>query len=150
LTSRRRTVNLAFVLSVMAGVLILIGGIVWIMGSSLYNDIGLGGFNPNSGGGFFSIFGNNPPSTDMLGGLSILFAIIILVGAYYVYLPAGYEIVGGIIVILPSLVSIITAGGFIIGAILGIIGGVWGILRTREPVEEAVTKPKDKEEHETF
>lgn len=141
--------NLAFVLSVIAGVLVLIGGIVWIMDSSLYNDVGLGGFNPNSNG-FFAIFGNNHPPTDWLGGLSILFAIIILVGAYYIYMPAGYEIVGGVIVILPSLMSIITAGGFIIGTILGIIGGVWGVLRTREPVEEALTKPKDEEEHEKF
>lgn len=140
--------NWAFVLSVIAGVLVLIGGIVWITDSNLYNDIGLGGFTPSSNG-FFAIFGNTL-STNFLGGLSILFAIIIFVGAYYINMPAGYEIVGGVIVILPSLLSIITAGGFIIGLIFGIIGGVWGVLGTREPVEEALTKPKDEEEHEKF
>ena len=141
--------NWAFILSLIAGILVLIGGIVWITDSSLYNDIGLGGFNPGSNG-FFTIFGNSHPSTDALGGLSILFAVIILIGAYYIHMPSGYEIVGGIIIILPSLMSIIAAGGFIIGTIMGIIGGVWGVLGTREPVEEALTKPKDEEEHEKF
>ena len=133
--------NIAFILSFIAGVLILIGGVFWL-DSSIYNYLGLSWF--------FSTFGNYSLSPVLLGGVAILIAIMVLIGAYYVYLPGGYEMVGGIIVLIFSLGSLVSGGGFIIGAVLGIIGGILGMARTRESIEEAVIKPKDKEEHERF
>jgi len=150
LTSQRRRINLALILSVISGILILISGIVWLADPNLFNNIGLGEFDPNNSNGIFAVFGSNPPSTELLGGVTVLLAVIVFVGAYYVYLPAGYEAVGGIVVAVFSLICVITGGGFVVGTILGVIGGVLGILGTREPVEEAVIKPKDKDEHEKF
>jgi hypothetical protein len=140
--------NIAFILSLIAGVLILVGGIVWIVDRGIYDYLGLGGFaGPN---GFFGVFGTGPPLPTILGAVAILVAIIVLIGAYYVYLPGGYEMVGGITVLIFSLISLTTGGGFIIGTVLGIIGGILGMARTRESIEEAVIKPKDQEEHERF
>jgi hypothetical protein len=134
--------NIAFILSLIAGILILVGGIVWLVDSSVYNYLG--------SGWFFSTFGNSLLSPILVGGIAILIAIIVLIGAYYIYLPGGYEMVGGIIVLIFSLGSLVSGGGFIIGAVLGIIGGILGMARTRESIEEAVIKPKDQEEHERF
>ena len=150
MTSWRKRTNLALILSVISGVLMLVSGVVLLRNANLYDDIGLGEFNPKNTNGIFAMFGSNPPSPELLGGMTVLFAIIIFLGAYYIYLPGGYEMVGGIVVAIFSLIGIITGGGFIVGTILGVIGGVLGIFETREPVEEAVIKPKDEEEHEKF
>jgi hypothetical protein len=119
-----------------AGVLILIGGILWFIDPNFYS------LNPSLGG--FSLGVAN----YIRGGIAILLAIVVLIGAYYVYLPGGYEIIGGIMVALFSVVSIVAGGGFIVGTLLGLAGGVLSMFRTREPVEEAVIKPE--EEHEKF
>jgi hypothetical protein len=141
--------NIAFILSLIAGILILISGIFWLVDPSLFDYIGLSGFRA-SVNGFFDIFGTYPPYPSLIGGLGILFGIIVLIGAYYVYLPAAYELLGGMIVLIFSIISLMTGGGFVIGTILGIIGGILGMARTPESVEEAVIKPKDQEEHERF
>ena len=141
MTSTRHHIgaNMAFVLSIIAAILILVGGIVWFVDSSFYTQYtALGGFNPNI-------------ANYILGGVTILFAIIILIGASYVYMTGGYEMVGGIIVVIFSMISIVTGGGFIVGTMLGIVGGIWGIFRTQESVKEAVIEPtKDNEEREKF
>jgi hypothetical protein len=141
--------NIAFFLSLIAGILILINGILWFADSTLFDNLGLGGFR-TSLTGFFNMLGSNPPPPSLLGGMAILCAIIVFIGAYYVHMPAAYEMVGGILVLVLSIISLTTGGGFIVGAILGMIGGILGMARTRESVEEAVVKPKDQEEHERF
>jgi hypothetical protein len=65
---------------------------------------------------------------EFVGTLAIIFAILILWGAYFIYSP-GRETVGGIIVLVFAAISIITEGGWLIGFILGIIGGVLGLLK---------------------
>ena len=135
---RRSRTNVALILSLIAGVLILIGGLVRFIDASFFSEHPLlGGFNPNI-------------ANYILGGITILFAILVFIGAYYVYLSGGYGMIGGIIVAVFSVVSIATGGGFIVGTILGLIGGVLSIFSTREPTEEALIKPKDQEEHEKF
>jgi hypothetical protein len=143
LKGQRKKINIAPILATIAGILILIDGVVWLTDPNFYDILGIGE-------GFWGIFGNYPPSPSLLGGITILFAIIVLVGAYIMYMSAGYEIVGGIAVALFSLISLVVGGGFIVGTILGIIAGIFGILGTREPIEEAVIKPKDQEPHEKF
>jgi len=65
---------------------------------------------------------------EVVGTLAIIFAIVILVGAYLVYHP-GNETVGGIIVLVFAALSIIAGGGWLVGFILGIVGGILGILK---------------------
>lgn len=131
--------SVALILSVIAGILILIGGVVWFVDPNFHTHLNpaLGGFNLGV-------------ANYILGGLAILFAILIFIGSYYVYLRGGYEMIGGIIVALFSIFSIAVGGGFIVGTILGLIGGVLSIFGTRESAEEAIVKPEAKEEHEKF
>jgi len=65
---------------------------------------------------------------EAVGTIAIIFAIIILVGAYFIY-HAGTEMAGGIKVLIFAALSIITGGGWLIGFILGIVGGILGLLK---------------------
>ncbi len=65
---------------------------------------------------------------EAVGVIAIIFAILILIGAYFIYSP-GKETVGGIMVLIFAALSIITGGGWLIGFILGIVGGILGLLK---------------------
>lgn len=127
---------------ILAGIMMLIGSVVWFIAPQFYGTLGIRGL--------FKFFGNFPPPDSLLAGFMLLFAVLFFVGTYYVYMADGYEMVGGIFVIVISLVSLIAGGGIIVGTIFGVVGGLLGIASTRESAEEAIVKPKDKEEHERF
>jgi hypothetical protein len=62
------------------------------------------------------------------GVIAIVFAVIIIVGAYFIFNP-GTEIAGAVLVLIFSALSIIAGGGWLIGLILGIIGGIIGLTK---------------------
>lgn len=126
---------------IFAGILMLIGSVLWFAVPMVYYDVGIR---------WFFNFGTYPLSNSFLGGFMFLFTVLLFLGTYYVYMADGYEMVGGIFVIIISLLSLLTGGGIIIGAVLGIVGGILGIASTRESIEEAIIKPKDEEQHERF
>jgi hypothetical protein len=64
---------------------------------------------------------------NLLGGIAVVFAVLIIVGAYLMY--SGMTTAGGIIVIIFSLLSIFVGSGWLIGLILGLIGGILGLLK---------------------
>ena len=64
---------------------------------------------------------------NVIGGIAVLFAIFILVGAYLIY--AGMTTAGGIIVIVFSVLSILVGSGWLIGLLLALVGGILGLLR---------------------
>ena len=64
---------------------------------------------------------------NILGGIAVAFAILILVGAYFVY--NGMEVTGGAIILIFSLLSIFVGSGWLIGLILGLIGGILALLK---------------------
>ena len=63
-----------------------------------------------------------------VGVIAVVFAVLIIIGAYFIFNP-GTEVVGGIIVLIFSAFSIIAGGGWLIGLILGIIGGILALLK---------------------
>jgi hypothetical protein len=65
---------------------------------------------------------------QVVGVFAIIFAILILVGAYFICSP-GKETLGAIIVLVLAVLSILTGGGWLIGLILGIVGGILGLLK---------------------
>jgi hypothetical protein len=65
---------------------------------------------------------------QVVGVIAIIFAIMILGGAYFIY-NSGKETVGGIIVLVFAALSILTGGGWFVGLILGIVGGILGLLK---------------------
>lgn len=64
---------------------------------------------------------------SLLGGIAVAFAIIIIVGAYFMY--AGMTEIGGVIVIVFSVLSIFVGSGWLVGLILALIGGILGLLK---------------------
>ena len=59
---------------------------------------------------------------NIVGGIAVVFAVLIIVGAYFIY--NGIEVTGGVIVLIFSVLSIFVGSGWLIGLILGIIGGI--------------------------
>jgi hypothetical protein len=106
-------------LSLIAGILVLIQGIIRIARGEL-NILGvLDEFRRRILGGL---------ALEAIGAIAIVFGILILIGAILLYKP-GYETAGGIIVLVFSVLSILTGGGFVAGFILGIIGGALGLTK---------------------
>ena len=64
---------------------------------------------------------------NILGGIAVVFAILILVGVYLIY--NGMPVAGGTIVLIFSLLSIFVGSGWLIGLILGVIGGILALLK---------------------
>ena len=122
-TSPKRAMA-GFVISFIAGILIILGGIVFFALQSFINSII--DFIPMPvtipGIGFAqAVFAT-------IGAIGLVFGILVIVGAFLIYMP-GKEIIGGIIVLIFSILSIVAFGGFFIGMILGIIGGILGLLK---------------------
>ena len=64
---------------------------------------------------------------NLVGGIAVVFAVLIIVGAYLIY--SGTEMTGGTIVIIFSALSIFVGSGWLIGLILGVIGGILAIVK---------------------
>jgi hypothetical protein len=98
----------AFTVSLLAGIFILINGIL-IMAASATPAIGITKIN------FVALFG--------IGEL--IFGLIVMFGAIMINSDDPSKVrTGGIIVLIFSIISIIAGGGFLIGLILGLIGGI--------------------------
>ena len=115
-TSKRATLGFAF--SLAGAILILLRGLVRITigdvlafaGSDVLRHRFLAGL-----------------ALNILGGIAVAFAVVILVGAYFMY--QGMTTIGGVLVIIFALLSIFVGSGWLIGLILGVIGGILGLLK---------------------
>jgi len=109
----------AFVLSIIGGVLILIGAIVVAAVAGIVG--GLLSLVP-----FVGIFGG---LAIIFGVLGLVFAIAVMYGAVMINSGEPQKVrTGSILVLAFSILSLITGGGFVIGLILGLIGGILGII----------------------
>ena len=64
---------------------------------------------------------------NVIGIVAIVFAILIIVGAYLMYI--GMTTTGGTIVIIFSILSLLVGSGWLIGFVLGLVGGILGLLK---------------------
>ena len=110
----------AFILSLIGGILMLLGGGVFSMWS-MFGGLSMGGMM----GGF----------QGMMGSLGIPF--VFLSGFFLIGLVSGVMIIIGVmlntrplehkswctIILVFSIISLLGMGGFLVGAILGIVGG---------------------------
>ena len=64
---------------------------------------------------------------NIIGGIAVVFAVLIIVGAYLIY--TGMEMSGAVIVIIFSVLSIFVGSGWLIGLILGLIGGILALVK---------------------
>jgi len=103
----------AFALSLIAGILILINGV--ILGA-------VGSFIAP----FIPGMGEKALVTGILGTVmvvGIILGLIVIVAAVMLYRNPAQKTMWGVIILVLSIISIFIGGGFIIGLILGIIGG---------------------------
>ena len=64
---------------------------------------------------------------NIIGGIAVVFAVLIMVGAYLIY--TGMEMSGAVIVIIFSVLSIFVGSGWLIGLIFGVIGGILALVK---------------------
>ncbi len=107
------------VLSLIGGLLILLGGAVWLALASLLESLLL------ISGETFSV--DPVVFVQLIGAIGVVIGIVIMVGGVMMYSKPASSTLWGVIILVLSLVSIISLGGFLLGLILGLIGGVLGI-----------------------
>ena len=112
-----------FAISLVAGIIDAIVALILIAAASLIGNLTdyMPGYN----------FGSSitPDVIALWGGMGLILAILVIVGALLICMP-GKETIGSIFVIIFSIFGLFfTAGGLIIGLILGIIGGILGFLK---------------------
>ncbi len=118
----------AFVLSLIAGILILAGS---AMITTFYFGVRyFGGMM----GGYYGMMNGYKGMVNMLGfgggwsyvpmAIGVISGIIILVGAIMIYNQPSKTLTWGVLIVVFSVVSFFGMGGFFLGAILGVVGGI--------------------------
>lgn len=102
----------AFVLSLIGGIFIILGALVWLVIGAML--------------AFFPTFGMG---VTVLGVVGLLFGLIIIIGGVMMYTKPEQHVMWGAIVLILSIVSIpFSFAGLIIGFILALVGGILGLV----------------------
>ena len=124
----------AFILSLVAGVFIILGGgMTSLFG---YGFMGMMGRNGSWGGMMGPGFGMMGFAFGMMGFLGLIFGVIVIISALMLSSKPQEHTTWGTLILIFSVISIFGSamGGFGIGLILGIIGGILAI--TWKPPEK--------------
>lgn len=129
--------TVAVILSIIGGVLMLVGGSMAFMMLS-YNNGGFGmmsGFGGMMGGyrGMMDDVGFPYVMMDGLMLVSLVSGILVIVGAVMIDIHPSQSRTWGIIVLIFSIVSLVGMGGFLIGAVLGVAGGALALSWKAKP-----------------
>lgn len=103
----------AFILSLVAGVLILMGGVSQLWSAALINGVI-----------FASAFSW---WLLVLGWIGVGLGIFVVVISVLLYLEPQHHVVYGVVILVLSTVSVVAYGGFLVGLVLGIVGGALAI-----------------------
>ena len=111
----------AFILSLIGGLIIVVGGLMSLLfysyGWPYYGGM-MGGWGGMMGG--YGYFGGSTIAFSIIG---IVSGIIVAIGAVMLNARPAEHTAWGAIIIIFSIISFFGMGGFFIGAILGIAGG---------------------------
>jgi hypothetical protein len=121
----------AFLLSLVGGIFILLGGGVMSMFGPFGFGNMMGGYRGMMGG-YYSGYGYGMRGGfgfGMFGILGLIFGIIVIISAFMLNSKPQEHSTWGILIVMFSVLSIFggTMGGFGVGLILGLIGGILGI-----------------------
>src|SRR6267143_1756990 len=109
----------AMVLSLIAGIFVILGGALIAFVGSLVSSFGYLANGGTTGGAAVTAF----------GVVGIIMGLIMIVGGFMLYSKPTNAKMWGIIVLILSILSWVTAvGGLFIGFILGLIGGILAIV----------------------
>jgi hypothetical protein len=131
--------NAAFLMSLIGGVLILIGSLI-VLGFGLFGPLGVGyvgyvGYMGPMMGRMMGGFG--PPwmfSGVLIIAVSIIgiaSAVIVIYGAFSVRDKPTTRTTCGALILAFSLISLLSLGGFLVGAVLGTLGGILAMVGTK-------------------
>ncbi len=103
----------AFVLSLIGGIFVILGGLLWVSIGSVLSflslDIGL--------------------NATVMGVIGLIFGLIMIVGGVMMYVKPPQHVMWGAIVLILTIVSIpFSFAGIVIGFILALIGGILGLV----------------------
>ena len=116
--SKPHIATLGIVFSIVGAVLILVRGLIRIVAGDIITFVGSDEVRHRFLAGI---------ALNIIGGVAVVFAILILVGAYLIY--NKMEATGAVLVLIFSVLSIFVGSGWLIGLILGIIGGILALLK---------------------
>jgi hypothetical protein len=116
--SKSHRATLGFAFSIAGAILILLRGLVRITVGDFITFVGSDEVRHRFLAGI---------ALNIIGGIAVVFAVLIIVGAYLIY--SGMEMSGGIIVLIFSVLSIFVGSGWLIGLILGVIGGILALAK---------------------
>lgn len=133
--------TIAFVLSLIGGILILVSGIMLLALGTFVGGM-MGRFYGGMMGGYPGVGGYFASMMAVLGVGGIICGIIVLIGAYLLNSNPASHATWGAFILVFSVLSLFEGGGYIIGAILGIVGGILGIT-WKPPAETVVPKKTD-------
>jgi len=115
--------NAAFILSLIGGIVIVIGSVI----EALFLSFGsYNGTYYGMGPGMMRGYGFYGYGSGWMTGFSLIamvFGILVVIGAIMLNARPAENITWGIVVLVFSVASFIGMGGYFIGAILGIAGG---------------------------
>ncbi|MCK5625943.1 hypothetical protein KAI11_03715 [Candidatus Bathyarchaeota archaeon] len=120
--------QVAFILSLIGGILILLGGGVSSMWFML-GGLGMGGMMGGFGGmmgGFQGMMGSLGVPLGFISGfflIGLVSGVLVTIGAVMLNAHPSEHMAWGIIILVFSVISLLGMGGFVVGAILGIVGG---------------------------
>lgn len=118
--SQNEKQNRAFILSLVAGILIVINTTLLGFATTWFPEI------------IPTLPGSSDNDVTLLYQLTVIgliFGVLVLIGAILLHFKPAKKKACGIIIIVFSIPSVITGGGFIIGFILGIMGGAKALSR---------------------
>jgi hypothetical protein len=121
--------NAAFLLSLIGGVLILIGGLV-VLGLGISGAFGVGYTGSMMGsmtGYMMGGFGTAAVLSVAIIAASVIgiaSAAIVIYGAFLVKDKPTTRSTWGALILAFSFISLLSLGGFLVGAVLGILGGI--------------------------
>ena len=116
--------NVAFILSLVGGLLIFVGSAV----SIVWFSVGSAPFGGYWGmmSGWHGMTGSYGFTYDYLLVLSVLglaCGVIVVVGGFMLSLRPLEHVTWGVLIVIFSAISFVSMGGWFVGAILGIVGG---------------------------
>lgn len=126
----------AFVLSLLSGIFIILGGSVWCLWLGTHWNMGWMDWMMHEWDEHMHEW-NMGGIAYAMGIVGIVFGAIIIVAAVMVYITPKQHVLWGTLIIVFSVISVLGCmGGLGIGLILGVIGGVLAILWKPEKREQ--------------
>ena len=112
------------ILSIIAGALMLVGGVLALSMWGLWNQAGMPGWGSMMGGPSMMQRGLFGWAVGTMSALSLAIGAIVIAGGYFVYRKPESRSAWGTGILVASIIGLFGMSGFFVGPILGVVGGI--------------------------